>query len=961
MNHPNIAKVLDAGATETGRPYFVMELVKGASITDFCDANNLSTHERLNLFVQVCQAVQHAHQKGIIHRDLKPTNVMVMLHDDVPVPTVIDFGIAKATAQRLTEKTVFTRFAQMIGTPEYMSPEQAKFSGLDIDTRSDIYSLGVLLYELLTGATPFNAQILRQAGYAEIQRIIREEEPDKPSTKLNTLGEALTDIARHRHTEPNSLTKLIKGDLDWIVMKTLQKDRSRRYETATELGMDIERYLGSEPVLAGAPTVAYKLDKFIRRHRVGVTVGLLLAITIVTGFVTTSIMYFQADSALEQSQYWLYVSNIKAAQNAIEHPVIASPKDYLNRCPKEFRHWEWRRLNWLADRSIRTFRGYEGCSVHSVTFSPDNEYIFLTGTDNRTKDRIAKVCDANTGVELVTLSGKKDDIGSAAFSPDGKQIILTGRNILKVYDAVTGDLKTSFNTHSITGKINITSIALSPDGKRIAAVSTGIWGSSNLGNRRFFDPIKVFDVSTGKGLLTLTGHEDFVFTATFSPDGQRIVSGSNDKTVRIWDASTGEELMILGGHKSEVTSVIYSPDGKRIASGSKDKTVRLWDVDTGTELITFRGHEGEVSSIAFSPNNKRIVSSSYDKTIRMWDATTGKEFMTFLGHGHAITSAAFSLDGKYIVSGDCDGIIKVWDTDTAKEPMILGGHESPPNSLVFSPDSKRIVSGSYDNTIRLWDTNSGEELMKLGADKEAVSSVDFSPDGKRVVSGVGKTVRIWDVDTGDELMKLENEKKITSVAFSPDGKTIISGGWEKNIKIWDAATGAALSNIRGHEECVTSVAFSPDGQRIISCSDSDIKMWDIVTRKELFSILRNGEKNVQQPTLAVSPDGKRIVSGILNYKAFKIKLRDAITGKELFPFSKYEGRVAVSFAFSPDGDRIVSGGLGDITIWDTATGEELINLSGHEGIVTVIAFSPDGRYISSADESNVIRIWRCNP
>ena len=258
MDHPNIAKVLDAGSTESGRPYFVMELVKGVPITEFCDTNKLPTRERLELFVTVCRAVQHAHQKGVIHRDLKPSNVMVTLHDNKPMPVIIDFGVSKAISHQLTEKTLFTAYGQMVGTPAYMSPEQAQMSRMDIDTRSDVYSLGVLLYELLTGSTPIGAEQLRGTAYAEMQRLIREEEAPKPSTRLSTLGNALAKIAKDRSTDPKRLGQFIRGDLDWIVMKALEKERNRRYETANGLASDLERFLNDEAVEACPPSLVYQ-------------------------------------------------------------------------------------------------------------------------------------------------------------------------------------------------------------------------------------------------------------------------------------------------------------------------------------------------------------------------------------------------------------------------------------------------------------------------------------------------------------------------------------------------------------------------------------------------------------------------------------------------------------------------------------------------------------------------------
>ena len=349
MEHPNIARVLDAGATGTGRPYFVMELVRGVPITEYCDQNNLSTRERLALFQSVCGAVQHAHQKGIIHRDIKPSNVMVTLHDSVPVPKVIDFGIAKATNHRLTEKTLFTEYSQFIGTPQYMSPEQAEMSGLDVDTRTDIYSLGVLLYELLTGTTPFDPDRLRSIAFSEIHRVIRDEDPHRPSTRVSALGDAATETAKHRATDARALRRTLSGDLDWIIMKALEKDRTRRYETANALVMDIRRHLHNEPVLASPPSPTYQLRKFVRRNRTAVAVFGAVGAALIIGFGVATYGFVQAsrERALARQE-----AEAAEAINDFFNGMLASVN------PEQFNYYSpFNKTRLAPDRNARFERG----------------------------------------------------------------------------------------------------------------------------------------------------------------------------------------------------------------------------------------------------------------------------------------------------------------------------------------------------------------------------------------------------------------------------------------------------------------------------------------------------------------------------------------------------------------------------------------------------------------------------
>src|SRR5579859_4326231 len=422
MDHPNIAKVLDAGATETGRPYFVMELVRGIKITDYCDQNRLPTRARLDLFIQVCRAVQHAHQKGIIHRDLKPSNILVTLHDGVPVPKVIDFGIAKATEGRLTNLTIYTQLHQFIGTPAYMSPEQAEMSSLDIDTRSDIYSLGVLLYELLTGRTPFDAKTLLQSGLEAMRRTIRETEPVPPSTRLSTMLHAhLATVAQHHDAEPPRLVNLVRGDLDWIVMKALEKDRARRYETANGLAMDIQRYLTNEPIVARPQSPGYRFQRLVRRNRLVFIAASGICAALVLGLAGTFWQWRQAERNHQEAEANLYAADMNRASQVLDDlgPVAARALLERHAGQQNLHGFEWRYL-WkrcLGDFAYSTPPISK--PVWKLAFSSDDSTLAVLDSGGE-----VRLLDVQTRSERVCLTNV---IGLAGFTSSGQELLLAVR------------------------------------------------------------------------------------------------------------------------------------------------------------------------------------------------------------------------------------------------------------------------------------------------------------------------------------------------------------------------------------------------------------------------------------------------------------------------------------------------------------------------------------------------------
>jgi WD40 repeat protein/serine/threonine protein kinase len=984
MDHPNIAHVFDGGETASGRPYFVMELIRGIPITQFCDDNQLTPRERLELFVTICQAVQHAHQKGIIHRDLKPSNVLVTLHDGMPLVKVIDSGIAKALGQeRLTDKTLFTGFAQMIGTPLYMSPEQAERSGQEADTRTDIYSLGVLLYELLTGTTPFDKERLQGASYEEIHRVIREEEPAKPSTRISTLGQAADTVSAKRKSDPRRLSQLFRGELDWIAMKALAKDRNRRYETASSFAADVLRYLHDEPVQACPPSALYRFRKFARRNkRIAVMAAFLLALLVVAVAVL-GVSYIQVQEALQAKTRALgreqealqektealanelqtsYYQNIALAERQLSAGNVGRAEELLNQCPSELSGWEWHFLKRQRYGNPPPLK--HTSTVKRVVFSPDGRQI-ATGCLGGT----IQIWDAQTGRRLHTL---QHAAYHPSYSSDGQHLAAARHDgVICVWKATTGELLASFPGH---GK-RIWTLAFGPDGRTLASASwegrVRLWdiGGKAKGEavrpirtlsedmedvaRMAFNPdggrllaacwdgrVRTWNVATGQALFSFRCEFEYGFSARFNSDARRLAWACLDGAVKVWDTATGRRELDLRSNQHWNRSVAFSPDGRRIALAGFDGTVRLLDGSTGRETLTIYAHPLIADDVAFSPDGHRLASASYDHTVRLWDATPliddpqAAHCVTLTAHKHQVHGVAFSPDGRWLASASWDGTAKLWDLSSRGEPgastpgpitlrYTLCGHCDKVIAVAFSPDNRTLASASLDHTVKLWDLQAPE----------------------------GDSLR-------EQRTPIVPASWARSIGFSPDG--LLAIGQANGIAVYDPATGKQIRPFKEAPAPVPGLAFGPDG-RLYSAgaSDPSLKVWDVAGQKPILTIPHHANANA---TVAVSPDGRLLASAGPIDPEHTVMIFDARTGAVLKTLKGHVGYVW-KVAFSPDGHYLASGSWDStVRVWDLKAPEsaEPVTLKGHAGFIQSLAFSSDGRRLASASgygDHGEVKIW----
>lgn len=1013
LRHPGIAAIYAAGTQVVGGgslPYFVMEYIPGARpITRFALEAKLTPRQRLELFQDACAAVAHGHRLGVIHRDLKPANILV---DDEGRVKVIDFGVACTTGADIALATVDRDVGRVVGTLEYMSPEQLVGDPDALDVRSDVYALGVVLYELLADRPPLD---LRSTPFLRALTIVRDRAPPPLPPQARGLG----------------------GALAAIVGTCLERDRDRRYGSAGELAADIGRYLAGDAVVARPPSLGDTLLRLARRYRaataaaVGVVTALLIATVGISIFAVRAerertravAERARADGEAATALRRLYVANLYriadlAAAGALGAgralfaetlplaatagpassdgiPSAAVDSGGLDRgdLPLELRVLaadldgsilaletggplrtvrispdgrlvaaggdDGRIRIWALDdvlqrgnRAAPRILGGHDAGVRSLSFSRDSERLVSAGRDHTA--RIWNLADPAAAAAPLVLRGHTSELDMASFSPDGR-LVATGSwdGTARLWDADSGEELHVFRSD----KGRMSHAVFSPDGGRVAV-------GSNDGT------VRIHDVVTGVERAVLRGHEGILYGVVWSPDAALVATASLDGTARIWEAADGASRQVLAGHTGWVRSVAFSPDGTLVATASEDGTARTWDVASGAARSTIR-HDSAVTGIRFSPDGGRLAAISANLAASVWEVGATNPHL-LRAHTDPIMSMAFAPDGGLIATASEDGTVRFWDAVRPGRVPALDGPASSRWVVAFSPTDDLVATASDDGAIRLWETALCLPRATLPGARGTPTGLAFTADGRRLAAAFSSSsdtpsrVDLWDVATGSRVTTLAAGHGVTRCPslLSPDGRLLLTrlpaaggGGLTDDhglstAALWDVAGGARRCLLEGHTQFIAASAFSPDGSRVATASyDGTARIWDTATGAEV-AVLAGHEGWVT--TIAYDAPGRVLVTGSHDGTA---RVWDAVTGRlrHVLPAAATKLQVVT---LSPDG-RLVATVDDDrtTTVWDVATGRRVAAFKGHAHQVSLAAFAPDSTRLATASSDGSARLW----
>ncbi len=1007
LDHPGVVPVHNMGLDSAGRCYFTMRLVRGRELKEVLDLTReeregWTTSKTLGLILKVCEAMAFAHSKGVVHRDLKPANIMVGRFGEV---YVMDWGLARVLGRRDSherrikpaddpsamslvrtvrkdesisnpDSPLVTMDGDVVGTPSYMAPEQAQGRLGDVGPRSDVYSLGAVLYYMLTGRAPYVEPGERVSPHTVLTRAL--EGPPAPLSKY---------------------AKDVPGELVAICEKAMARDPEHRYASMLDVAEDIQAYIDNRVVRAYEGGAVAEFRKWVGRNRgmAAATAGLvLLSIVSAIGFGVQKSKQFDllalekeetaraneeskrnlslavaseaeaarnlelalerqeeasANALIAQTNAQLarrssYMANLIAANYSVRLHDVVEARRRLEESDPDLRGWEWKHLNLRTYPEISTFN--IGEAIDEIAVSPDGTRLMTITRSGR-----LRVLDSSSGEVLppkeifnVSLTWQSTRKRSLSLDAQGERVALAGLDsVVRIFDLRTSEESMSLPRDledTVGHQTRISTIAFDPTCKRLVS------GDEN-------GKIFVWDLASGTIEQGFEGHVGQVNEIKWSPNGRWIASGGSDSTARVWDVGSGQELAKFMGHEAAVTDVAWDSSGEVLASSSRDQTIHVWDFETRSLRRSLSGHQQEVRSIEFHPRSPLLASAGDDMTIRLWDIDSG-DARVIVGHEEAVGSVHFDPSGDRLYSFGSDLLLKTWDAVSDSATTTLTHHEKMVTAAAFRPGADEILSASEDGTMAIWNRLTGQLLNVIRVPGGTLYDAAYSPDGKTILTGsVDKKARLWDADTGRLLREFKgHDKWVSAVAFAPDGSWILTGSGDGVFRAWDPATGELLHTREGNPKWLRALVVSPDGKRVAAGGVShEIMVWDLW--EETPTLVLPGHERRGIHSLAFAPDGRTLVSaGSTDHTA---RVWDLSSGDCVRVLRGHEQTVT-ALAFDSKGSRLVTGSMDrTIRVWDLISEGSLLVLRGHDSEVTSLAFSEDGSQVLSGSRDATVKVW----